>query len=224
MPLLIRDGFTIEDSFPAQAWMNGFKIKYRPVLPERMCDYQEFDKTNGKNVFDGNVKLLTEHVISCVNPPVIKEGMIIEDTFPGVAWMDKLKFAYRPILPERYYEYDAVDKKVGRDRFEANVKLLIEHLTSWDLFDESGAVVPLNNEKIYSCLPIQLTSYMIDCVLGWGPAHVNVSKGAESFKADDPASYVRLPVQAIINMCNAITGYGPDHVRADEKNSPSSAK
>jgi hypothetical protein len=100
---------------------------------------------------------------------IIRDGWTEEDTFPGSHWIDPLKFKYRPCLTMRFYEYQEAEKDTSKKLFNANIKLIQEHLVSWDVTDKNGVELPFTDDKIWTRIPHQIITYMRDCITGYGP-------------------------------------------------------
>lgn len=105
-------------------------------------------------------------------PFVIRDGYTTEDVFPASAYMDALKFRYRPCLPEREEDFRiavAVAQN-GKQVMAEYRKLLMEHLVGWEVQDEKGNAVSTTDVNAYVVLPRVVQRFIADCICSYGPA------------------------------------------------------
>jgi hypothetical protein len=78
----------------------------------------------------------------------IDDGFTIEAAIASKGRLPQLKYRYRPAMPEAIHEYRFAFNAArdGRGRLQAETKLLVDHLVSWDAADAKGVTAPINAE------------------------------------------------------------------------------
>lgn len=75
---------------------------------------------------------------------LIRDGFTLEGLVPARPGLHgEVRFSYRPAIPERVGEYLKADASTAPKELANHVKLLLEHLVSWDV-EENGQPVPLD--------------------------------------------------------------------------------
>lgn len=109
-----------------------------------------------------------------MQPAQISDGYTITDTIPGRGPWGPIEFTYRPALPEATYDYLETDKRSGKKRMAATLKLLFgsgtdPHVRSWDVKDKEGNMVPVSEAALRK-VPAPMLDKMLDIVSGYGLA------------------------------------------------------
>lgn len=80
-----------------------------------------------------------------------------------------VNFRYRPALPEALYEWDyqLTMAKSGSEQLAATVKLLADHVVSWDV-EIGGASAPVSADNLKR-VPLPILQEMVRKIREWAP-------------------------------------------------------
>lgn len=107
---------------------------------------------------------------------LIRDGYTKTTTMPARFGMPAVTFSYRPALSQRAWEYAAAPKDTGAKHANEVVKLLTDHVVSWDIDGEKdGEVAEINAANLKLC-PRPLLEFLVDCVCGYGPDEVEADR------------------------------------------------
>lgn len=96
---------------------------------------------------------------------LIRDGYTLEGLIPARPGLHgELRFSYRPALPERVVEYLRADKSTAAKEVGAAVKLLGEHLVSWDAEEP---LTPEGAPGLLRRLPHPVLTALVDHVTGY---------------------------------------------------------
>ncbi len=99
---------------------------------------------------------------------LIHDGYTLEDTLPKRGRYPAVVFRYRPALAEAVYEYRRASRDGGKEEARATVKLLKDHLVSWDVTDDKDVTVPITPEALAK-VPERVQQWLVNYVTGYGP-------------------------------------------------------
>jgi hypothetical protein len=103
-------------------------------------------------------------------PVIIRDGYVLTGLFPGGNGHPPVSFKYRPAVPEKVYEYQQSVPREPKARVEAVIKLLLDHVSSWDaeILGKDGKVAraPLDGATLQRT-PAPILGFMLDCVCGY---------------------------------------------------------
>lgn len=97
-----------------------------------------------------------------------------KETYETCAGLPVVSFQYRPALPAALtdWRYALRMARSGKDEYEATLKLLTDHLVSWDI-EDAGKTAPITTETLRR-VPEPILAQLITTITAWAP------KSAES--------------------------------------------
>jgi hypothetical protein len=97
---------------------------------------------------------------------LINDGYTFAGRVEPIGPFPAVEVKYRPALADRVQQYIDASNRGGKERSDASVKLLTEHLVSWDVLDDKGepaAIVDVNLRRV----PYPIREKLVDMVCGY---------------------------------------------------------
>lgn len=95
---------------------------------------------------------------------LINDGYNLNGRVEPIGPWPAVAFVYRPALPERVQVY--LDERGSKARSDAAVKLLTDHLQSWDVDDDRGQPAPATEANLRR-VPFPVREKLVDFVCGY---------------------------------------------------------
>lgn len=99
---------------------------------------------------------------------LIRDGYTQTDEYKSQGHIPAFKFTYRPGLPERVYDYRAMDRSNGKAAIRESSKLIMEHAVSWNVTDDKNEPVAISVD-VLKRVPAPAIDFMVACICGYGP-------------------------------------------------------
>jgi hypothetical protein len=96
---------------------------------------------------------------------LIGDGYDFDGSIPAIGPWPAVTCKYRPALPDRVQEYFDAAAAGGKKRCDAAVKLLADHVTSWDVETEKGPA-PVTEATLRK-VPYPVRERLVDLVTGY---------------------------------------------------------
>jgi hypothetical protein len=100
---------------------------------------------------------------------LIQDGYTLDFTLPARGRRPTVTGRYRPALAEAIYEYMRVrsnPRSTGKEILDATVKVLADHLVSWDAAGADGQTVPASAEHLRR-VPYLALEELVNVVTGY---------------------------------------------------------
>lgn len=107
---------------------------------------------------------------------LINDGYDFAGKVETNAW-PAVEIKYRPALADRVQTYLDDSARGGKSRGDAAVKLLAEHVRSWDIEDEKGQPAPVT-EATLRRVPYPVREKMVDFVCGYAGTQATDEKNS----------------------------------------------
>lgn len=98
----------------------------------------------------------------------IDDGFTLNGQVPPKFGFPAVSVVYRLAAPEKVYAYLREHRLTGEQYLKAAVKLLGEHLVSWDARDQAGNAVPIT-ERMLARVAHPVLERLLELVTGYGP-------------------------------------------------------
>ena len=96
---------------------------------------------------------------------LIRDGYTFEGDVPAQGPWPAIHVRYRPAMPEEVSDYLIADRRTGKAKLDATVKLLAKHVLGWDITDDGHATKP--DADTLRRLPYPILEDLVNLVCGY---------------------------------------------------------